>query len=192
MNAPSRDEHEHLVSGAKIVAVLLAGAAFCGVNRPTTPALQPLPEAVQPSLIPNYHRMSPDLATGGAPTEGGLRRLGDLGFQVIVDLRSPAEGTAAERTAVEASGLRYVGVPITPETFSIEQVKAVGTLLDEPGRGPVLLHCGSGNRVGAVWTVLQVLKGRVYAEAEAEGREIGLQSPAMIDAVRRVVGEGNP
>ena len=30
------------------------------------------------------------------------------------------------------------------------------------------------------------MEGRPYDEAEAEGRKVGLQSPAMIAAVRRV------
>jgi hypothetical protein len=39
--------------------------------------------------------------------------------------------------------------------------------------------------------MLQVKKGRAYADAEAEGRKVGLQSPAMIAAVRRVAEEGS-
>lgn len=61
-------------------------------------------------------------------------------------------------------------------------------VIAEPGRGPVLLHCASGNRAAGVWTVLQVMEGRPYDEAEAEGRKIGLQSLAMVAAVRRVAG----
>jgi len=46
--------------------------------------------------------------------------------------------------------------------------------------------------VGAVWTILQVRKGKTLEEAEAEGRAIGLASPAMQQAVRRVLGRGQP
>jgi uncharacterized protein (TIGR01244 family) len=150
---------------------------------------QALPESVDGTLIPNYRLARPGLATGGQPTEDGLRRLGELGFRIVIDLRTPGEGTSDEETAVKAAGLRYVSVPVTPDTFRREDVDAVAKVLDEPGRGAVLLHCASGNRAGGVWTALQVAKGLPYAEAEAEGREVGLQSPAMVAAVRRVVGE---
>lgn len=183
---------EHLApSASKTVGVaILVMLAFGCASAAVAPAVGgPRPESVESSLIPNYRLVRPDLATGGQPTESGLRRLRDLGFRIVIDLRTPAEGTAAEETVIKAAGLRYVSVPITPETFRREDVDAVARILDDPARGPVLLHCASANRVGAVWTVLQVTKGRTYAEAEAEGRKIGLQSPAMIAAVRRVVGQ---
>ncbi len=177
-------------SAKTVGVVILAIVAFGCATAAVAPAVGGrLPESVESSLIPNYLLVRPDLASGGQPTESGLRRLRDLGFRIVIDLRAPAEGTAAVETAVKAAGLRYVSVPITPETFRRDDVDAVAKILDDPGRGPVLLHCASGNRVGGVWTVLQVTRGRTYAEAEAEGRKIGLQSPAMIAAVRRVVGQ---
>lgn len=175
-------------SALKTLGVLLAAIiAFCGAG--DAGVRGPLPETVESWVIPNYHLLQPDLASGGAPTESGLPWLHALGFRIVIDLRAPAEGTVAEAVAVETAGLRYVPVPVTPETFLRADADAVARVLDEPGRGPVLLHCGSGNRAAGVWTVIQVAKGRPYAEAEAEGRRIGLQSPAMIAAVRRVVGE---
>lgn len=172
-----------------IAAAVLALVAFCGAARAGNPAsVGPLPDSVDSSLIPNYRLMRFDLATGGAPTEEGLRRLRDLGFRIVIDLRAKAEGTAAEEAAVTSAGLRYVSVPVTPDAFRSEDVEAVEKILDDPERGAVLLHCASGNRVGGMWTVLQVRAGRPYADAEAEGRKIGLQSPAMFAAVRRILG----
>jgi len=181
---------DHGASAPRTIAVaILAILAFCGAALATDRApVGSLPESVDSSLIPSYRRIRPDLATGGTPTEAGLSRLHDLGFRIVIDLRAKAEGTAAEEAAVTAAGLRYVSVPVTPDTFRREDVEAVAKVLDDFERGPVLLHCASGNRVGGMWTVLQVLRGRAYADAEAEGRKIGLQSPAMIAAVRRVLG----
>ena len=88
---------------------------------------------------------------------------------------------------MEAQGLRYVSVPISAATFSPADVAAVGRVLNDPAAAPVLLHCASANRVGAVWAVLQVQQGRTSEEAEAAGQEIGLSSPAMVEAMRRVV-----
>lgn len=179
-----------LRAAAKIAAVLIvAFVAFGGRTAAGSPAAEgPLPESVEPSVIPNYSLLRPDVAGAGQPTEAGLRRLRELGFRIVIDLRATAEGTAAEEAAVEAAGLRYVSVPVTPETFRREDVEAVARILDKRGRGPVLLHCATANRVGGLWTALQVNKGSPYEEAEAEGRRIGLRSAAMIAAVRRVLG----
>jgi protein tyrosine phosphatase (PTP) superfamily phosphohydrolase (DUF442 family) len=63
---------------------------------------------------------------------------------------------------------------------------AVSRVLDDPAAGPVLLHCASANRVGAIWALMQVRKGKSLDEAEAEGRALGLESPALVEAMRKV------
>jgi uncharacterized protein (TIGR01244 family) len=146
-----------------------------------------LPSSVDPGQIPAYRVIQPNLATGGRPAPETVAKLKELGFKTVVDLRTEAEGTAAERAAVEAQGLRYVSVPITAQTFSLSDVEAVERVLTDPASGPTLLHCASSNRVGAVWAVIQARKGKSLAEAEAAGRQAGMQ-PSMQAAVRRVLG----
>jgi uncharacterized protein (TIGR01244 family) len=181
-------DHGGLFAPKTIALAVLATLALCGVAARSghSPGRE-LPSSVDPSLIPNYRRIGPELATGGQPTPAGLRRLRSLGFRIVMDLRTEAEGAAAEREAVTEAGLRYVSVPVTPESFRRTDVDAVAKVLYDPRRGAVLLHCVSGNRAGGMWTALQVTRGRTYAAAEAEGRWIGLRSPAMIAAVRRVL-----
>ena len=86
-------------------------------------------------------------------------------------------------------GLTYLWVPITPASFSLKDVQAVGQVLSDPAAGPVLLHCASSNRVGGVVAVLAAQKGAGLAEAVEQGKAAGLKSAEMIDAVRRVAGE---
>ena len=86
---------------------------------------------------------------------------------------------------MEAQGLRYVNVPVTPEHLQRQDVEAVEKVLADPTAGPVLLHCHSSNRVGAVWAAVQARKGRSFDEALAAGQEAGLKSPAMIDGAAR-------
>jgi len=163
---------------AYAVALLSAGIAAAQV-----------PEAAEG--IPNYRVLHSGLATAGQPSPEALQKLKEQGFKTVINLRTEAEagGTAAEKAAVEAQGLRYVAVPISPATFSIEDVQAVAKVLDDAEAAPVLLHCASANRVGAVWAVMQVQKGKSLEEAEAEGREIGLSSGAMSEAMKRVASQ---
>jgi protein tyrosine phosphatase (PTP) superfamily phosphohydrolase (DUF442 family) len=76
---------------------------------------------------------------------------------------------------------------VTPDTFSLADAEAVEKVLDDPAAAPILLHCASANRVGAVWAVVQVRKGKSLDEALAAGREAGLHTPQMEAIVRRVL-----
>lgn len=157
------------------------------------PGFAQIPESVDQAAVPNYQVVKPGLATAGQPTPEALRQLKQQGFKTVVNLRAETEpGVKEEEQIVRELGLAYVSVPVTPASFSQSQVDAVARVLDDEKTGPVLLHCGSANRVGAVWAVLQAQRGKSYEEAEAEARRIGLQSPAMIEAVKRVLAASPP
>ncbi len=157
-----------------------------------TRALAQVPESVDRAAIPNYHRVGPDLATAGQPSPEALAKLKEMGFKTVINLRTEREGAKAEQEAVEAAGLRYVWVPVTPETFSAADVRKVASVLDDKKAAPVLLHCSSANRVGALWAVLEAERGKSLEAAEAEGRSLGLTSPAMVEAFRRVAEAPKP
>jgi uncharacterized protein (TIGR01244 family) len=136
--------------------------------------------------IANYHVVRPGLATSGELSAAAQRQLKALGFKTVIDLRTEGEGTAAEQAAVTAQGLRYVSVPVTPDTLSAKDVDAVAAILDDAAAEPVLLHCASGNRAGGLLAAVLARKGKSLDEAEAEGVKAGLSSQPMKEAVRRV------
>jgi uncharacterized protein (TIGR01244 family) len=152
------------------------------------PAAGGAPETIDPAEIPAYRLLRPGLAAAGQPSPQALARLGEMGFRTVINLRTEKEGASAEAPVVEAQGLRYVWIPVTPDSFSMADVEAVQKVLVDPSAGPVLLHCASSNRVGAVWSVLQSKDGKGLDEALAAGRAAGLHSPALEAAVRRVLG----
>jgi uncharacterized protein (TIGR01244 family) len=152
------------------------------------PLFAQVPESVDPAAIPNYHRIRPTLAGGGQPSAEALARLKAMGFKTVINLRTEQEGAKDEQEAVEKAGLRYVWVPMTAESFSAADVTRVASVVDDESAGPVLLHCRSANRVGAMWAALEAAKGKPLEEAEAAGRAVGLTSPALVEAFRRVSG----
>jgi len=166
-----------------LVVALVAAAA----GMPTEP-----PPAVAPASIPNYRLLQPGLATAGQPAPDALAKLKDMGFRTVVNLRTEQEGAAGERAVVEGQGLRYVWVPVTAESLSVADVEAVEKVVHDSSSGPVLLHCASSNRVGAVWALIQAREGKTLDEALAAGREAGLRSPQLEAAVRRVLGSPAP
>ena len=155
-----------------LAALFLTGVA-------ATPALTAeVPRAVDPAEIPLYQVLRPDLAVGGQPSPQAMRRLGEMGFKTIINLRTRPEGAVEEGEVVRDLGLDYVWVPVKPSTLSLGDIEAVEEVLSDPERAPVLLHCGVSDRVGAVWAVIQVRAGRTLEEAEAAGRAAGGRSPA--------------
>ena len=161
------------------LAVLASVAAFAAA----------IPETLKPEEAPNYYRVSPQLATAGQPSPAVLKKAKELGFVTAVNIRTPQEGIEADRRVLEALGIRFVSVPVTPGTFSLADAKAVAAVLDDPKAGPVLFYCSSSNRVGGVWAVVQALHGKSDEEALADGKKAGLKSPAMIEATQRVLKE---
>jgi uncharacterized protein (TIGR01244 family) len=169
------------VSKRALVSSLLLAAAV--------PALgADLPESVEAGRIPAYRRLTPALATAGQPSPEALAALKDLGVRTVVNLRTAQEGAAAEEAVVTGQGLRYVWLPVTPDTFSGADADAVQEILADAAAAPVLLHCASANRVGGVIAVLESRKGKPLDEAIAAGKAAGLHSLAMENAVRRVLG----
>jgi uncharacterized protein (TIGR01244 family) len=135
----------------------------------------------------NYKRLSPSLAIAGKPSKEALASLKTAGFRTVVDLRLPAEGVPSAREAVEAQGLTFVSVPVSPDTFSLDDVLKVEAVLKDQNAAPVFLYCASSNRVGAALAVVEYRRGRSKDDALAEGRKAGMKSPAMEKAALRVM-----
>jgi uncharacterized protein (TIGR01244 family) len=162
------------------ILVLAAVSAFRA-------AAAEIPETLKAEEALNYRRAGAALATAGKPSVETLAKLKELGFRTVIDLRQQAEGVEAARKAVEAQGLRFVSVPVSPDTFTLEDAKKVEAVLSDQKSTPVLLFCASSNRVGAAIAVIEYRRGRSKEEALAEGRKAGLKSLAMEKAAIRVM-----
>ena len=122
--------------------------------------------------------MRPGLHAGGQPSAAQLQALAAQGVRTVIDLRQPDEDRGYDETAqAEALGLRYVRIPVAgAEGLDAANVRAVYQALQQ-SQGPVLLHCASGNRAGAV---LALVNAR-YEQATPEqalplGQRAGLKS----------------
>jgi uncharacterized protein (TIGR01244 family) len=164
-------------------AVALALIAVACSSRPVA-----LPMSWSGEEVTNYHRIEDGLATANAITVAAVPALAAAGFKTIIDLRAPSErGVAEEAVAAERAGLRYVNIPVTLPTLTGESVRKVADVIDQSASRPVLMHCASGNRVGAVMELYrETIHGVPHEAAHDEAHTIGLQAPEWIDAVDRV------
>jgi uncharacterized protein (TIGR01244 family) len=151
-----------------------------------------IPATLDPALLPAYQVLRPGLAVGGKPSPETLAKLKEHGFKTVVDLRMPSEGLEEEKALVEGQGLRYVSIPVSAATLTREDAAAVGRILDDPAAGPVLLHCSTSNRVGAVLALREAAGGRAPEAAIEEGRKAGLKNETLVDTVRRLLGLETP
>ena len=116
------------------------------------------------------------LSTSGQPDEAGFKVFADNGYAAVIDLRTEGEDRGLDETAVvEELGMEYVALPIGRGDITFEKAAELRRVLDQYDE-PVLLHCGSSNRVGALLALQEYAEsGDLEASLEA-GREAGLKS----------------
>ena len=126
--------------------------------------------------IPNALQPAPDLLTGGQPTMAQIAQLAAAGAKTIVNLRAEDPATrAAEAAAAEAAGLRYVELPIAGGPgVTVESAAALGAILRDPDQRPLVIHCQSGNRVGALVALDAAAQGADVEAAVQIGRAHGM------------------
>lgn len=116
------------------------------------------------------------MTSSGQPNEEALKVFADSGYSVVIDMRGPDEDRGMDNfeDAVEASGMQYLAFPVVgADQVSFETAAKLDEVLQGID-GPVLMHCGSGNRVGAVLALRQSLNGASDEESIQYGKDAGL------------------
>jgi protein tyrosine phosphatase (PTP) superfamily phosphohydrolase (DUF442 family) len=144
--------------------ILVAAACWEPENVQERPRNVVAAEPVESVHLPNLHRLTPGLYSGGSPHgEAGLAELAALGVRTVisVDGETPAVDAAAKR------GLRYVHLPIGYDGLPRERiVQLAATIRSLPG--PVYIHCHRGLHRGPAAAVAVC---RVLADLDAAAAE---------------------
>jgi len=173
-----------------VLALVLGCAATQGSGRAATKA--PLAPA-ECGSIEHLHALG-DVWLASQPSPADFECARDAGVRTVIDLRPAGELSEFDEPAlVRGLGLAYVSLPFkSPETLTDEVFDRARELLDT-AEGPILLHCSSANRVGAVWLPWRVLDGGLgWDAALAEARTIGLRTPAYEEKARSYVERQRP
>ena len=156
-----------------------------------------MPEPLPTSGLPHGFSPVPGVITGGQPSRRYLALLAASGFRTVIDVRCGDESRAIdEPLEVERAGMRYVNVPVK-DRIDDELFDRFRELMRGPGRRPLLAHCVSGNRVGALLLPYLVLDEGIEQErALHTALRVGLRSPELgADAIdyiaRRACAEPN-
>jgi uncharacterized protein (TIGR01244 family) len=143
--------------------------------------------------IRNYSRVDATVGCGGATDPSAMAGLKKEGYMSVINLRLPTEEGAnidAARAAAQSAGLKYIHLPFNaamPDTKVVSDF--LGAVADKSNQ-PVFIHCGSANRVGAMWMIKRALQdGWTVDRAQAEAEAIGLQNPQLKEFAANYIKE---
>ncbi len=133
---------------------------------------------VSPQNVVNISKLkviSPHLTVAGQPKESDFKALKAEGYTLIINLRTAGELNFDEANAVADAGLKYVSLPITgKDEVNFANASELASLLEKHQGDKVLLHCGSGNRVGALIALDHFAKTGDKAAALKKGKQHGM------------------
>ncbi|MEM7481694.1 MAG: sulfur transferase domain-containing protein [Acidobacteriota bacterium] len=154
-------------------SVLMIGLAWMTSAAVDAEARQ-VDDSAWETLVPNARRPAPQVVSGGQPSAEQLKSAREAGFRTVINLRGEGE-PGAKGQEIEALGMEYRAFPIaSAEDLNEENARAFSALLADAD-GPVLLHCGSGNRVGALFALSAFyVDGATPEEALEKGLASGL------------------
>lgn len=126
------------------------------------------------------------ITAAGQPDAAALEVFARQGYAAVIDLRTEGEDRGLdEKAVVEGLGMEYVVLPITRDDINFDSAKELDRLLSRYDE-PVLVHCASSNRVGAL-LALRLYQATGDAELALEmGRAGGLTS--LEGTVKEVLG----
>jgi uncharacterized protein (TIGR01244 family) len=121
------------------------------------------------------------VATAGQPEVGHFERLAQVGYRTVIDLREPDEDRGLdEPEAIRQAGMQYANIPVGHDDVSDETFDRFRELMNDQERRPVLVHCSSANRVGALLIPYLVLdEGKSQDEALEIASRVGLRSDEL-------------
>ena len=106
--------------------------------------------------LPNRQVPFDGVLTGGQPTFDQLKQAAETGFKAVINLRTDNElpDPDQELTWVEGCGMKYIHIPvIVTDGFTPQNAKVFSGALSKPENYPLIVHCKSGERVGAMFTL---------------------------------------
>jgi uncharacterized protein (TIGR01244 family) len=134
--------------------------------------------------VRNFSRVDATIGCAGATDPSAMAALRKEGFVSVINLRLADEQGAdvpAGRAAAQAAGLKYIHLPFNAAAPDAKVVESFLAAVADKSNQPAFIHCGSANRVGAVWMIKRALQdGWTVDKARAEAETIGLTNPQLV------------
>lgn len=167
---------------AVLVMLVLGAVAAAAAESPAGPLSQ----------LPSHIALDSRVHVSAQPTVEMLAKLPAAGVRTVINLRPASETPDLdEKSVVEQAGMSYRSLPIAGVAgLTKDNVVTFDRLLGEAPEGGVLMHCASGNRVGAMMALrARWLQGKSAEESLAIGKASGLKG---LEADVRVLLQSTP
>ncbi len=137
--------------------------------------------------LENANQLLEGIATAGQPEQEHFERLSEAGYKTVIDLREPGEDRGLdEPETVRRARMEYMNVPVGHEDIDDETFERFREIMADPELHPVLVHCTSANRVGALVIPYLILDdGKSVEEALEVASRVGLRSKDLKRAALR-------
>ena len=124
-----------------------------------------------PAGLPNQRDALEGITTAGQPGAADFAAIAAAGYKSVIDLRGPGEDRGLDEPAtVEGLGMEYASLAVDGAGgITYAKAEELDRLLAGMPK-PVLLHCASSNRVGA----LLALRARAQGANRDAALELGL------------------
>ncbi|MEM8964592.1 MAG: sulfur transferase domain-containing protein [Acidobacteriota bacterium] len=177
-----------------LIATLFASTVMAQSEEATpvadsdTRAVTESPEPHELGTIKRLHAVD-GIFLASQPSPADFELAKKEGVATVINLRHEAEITEFDPAeVVTALDLDYVHLPWSgPDELTDEIFDQARELFDSAER-PILMHCGSANRVGALWIPWRVLDGGLSVDAAiAEAKTIGLKTPEYEEIAKEYI-----
>lgn len=132
-------------------------------------------EAALASGTNNIANPAENIFTSGQPSREEFAALAELGVKHVVNLRPQPEQDWDEAAYASSLGMQYHSIPVADANdITPANAEKLKQTLQSMGSEPALVHCASGNRVGALIALQHGLESGDVDAAIAEGKRWGL------------------
>src|SRR5438552_1391882 len=124
-----------------IAAALLLVAATAAAQTPVT-------KASVPGIV-NFSKVETTVACAGATTPAALVEVKKMGYNAVINLRTPGEAgldLEAEAAAAKAAGINYIHLPFNAQMPDPMLVDNFLKAITDKANQPAFIHCASANR----------------------------------------------
>ena len=166
-------------------ALLTVGLLLLSVGGVATCA-----ETQNEAPIVNLRQVSPTVALAGRLNDSALATIEAGDYAAVVDLRTPAEGVAAEQQMFKGTGIEYINIPIGGELPDAATIQKFNDTMDRLEEKKILIHCQSGDRVGMMWGVYLTSKGMPLDEV-LEVVKYSATKESMLAGIRQYAVEAS-
>ena len=157
----------------------VAALALCACQSAQTVDPEALYNDALVAEVPNLGQPFPSVLTSGQLSREQFADLVAAGVTTFINLRGPDEpNTGWEAEYAQELGVTFVRLPVSGKAdINWQKAGELDALLAQAADGPVMVSCGSSNRVGALFALRAVsVSGLTPGEAMTLGKSAGLKS----------------